>query len=80
MLAIRLGLASSWEFLRAAMAGRQSMQLVELTSWFYSTEQNFDFSSSLSDDVSSLSSICLLVSKYMFIWSLYTVREGNIGQ
>ena len=47
----------------SVMDGSQSMELAELTSWFYSTEQNFDFRQSLRDNVSPSSSIFSLVSK-----------------
>ena len=48
----------------SVMDGSQSMELAELTSWFYSTQQNFDFRQSLRDNVSPSSSIFSMVSKF----------------
>ena len=53
------------------MDGCLSMELAELTSWFYSTEQNFNFRQSSRDNVSPSSSIFSLVSKSSAVLSFW---------
>ena len=56
------------------MDGCLSMELAELTSWFYSTEQNFDFRQSSRDNVSPSSSIFSLVSKSRAVLSPFVIN------